>query len=129
MINIIKYYNIKMMDRKKINKIRKLKIKRVRSRVYGTAERPRLAVKRSNSNIYVQLIDDTVGKTIVFASGFECKDKKMNKTELSKCVGKIIAEKALKQGIKKVVFDRRYYKYHGRVKALADAARESGLEF
>lgn len=117
------------MDRKKINKIRKLKIRRVRARVYGIAERPRLAIKRSNSNIYVQLIDDTVGKTIVSASGFECKDKKMNKTELSKCVGKIIAEKALKQGIKKVVFDRRYYKYHGRVKTLADAAREAGLEF
>lgn len=117
------------MDRKKINKIRQLKIKRVRAKISGTTERPRLTVKRSNKNIYVQLIDDTVGRTLLSASSFECKNKKLNKTEIAKCVGKIIAEKALKQGITKVVFDRRWYKYHGRVKALADAAREAGLKF
>ncbi|MCS6788953.1 MAG: 50S ribosomal protein L18 [Patescibacteria group bacterium] len=117
------------MDRKEINKIRKLKIRRVRAKISGTPERPRLAVKRSNKNIYVQLIDDTVGKTLVSASSLELKDIKLNKTEMAKNVGKLIAEKALKQGIREVVFDRRWYKYHGRVKSLADAAREAGLKF
>ncbi|MGB9608944.1 MAG: 50S ribosomal protein L18 [Minisyncoccia bacterium] len=119
------------MKRKEINKIRLQKIRRVRAKIVGTSQRPRLAVKRSNKNIYVQLIDDTVGHTLVSASGFECKDKnkKINKTELAKLVGQLIARKALEKGIKEVVFDRRYYKYHGRVKALADAAREAGLKF
>jgi large subunit ribosomal protein L18 len=117
------------MKRKQINKIKIQKIRRVRAKISGTKERPRLAVRRSNKNIYVQLINDVIGHTLVSASSFEIKNKKGNKTEIARLVGKLIAEKALKQGIKEVVFDRRFYKYHGRVKALAEGAREGGLKF
>ena len=107
---------------------RKLRHRRIRSRVSGSKQKPRLNVFRSITNIYVQLIDDETGKTLVSASSKEIKDK-ANKTNIAAQVGKLIAEKATKAGVKEVVFDRGGYKYHGRVKVLADAAREAGLKF
>jgi large subunit ribosomal protein L18 len=103
---------------------------RIRERVKGTAERPRLAVFRSLKNIYAQVIDDRVGRTIVSASSDE-KNASSNGGNLAgaKEIGKLIAERAKAQGVAKVVFDRGGYLYHGRVKALAEAAREAGLEF
>jgi large subunit ribosomal protein L18 len=101
---------------------------RVRSKVSGTASKPRLNVFRSLSNIYVQLIDDSIGKTLVSASSSEVKIKG-NKTESAQEVGKLVAEKAKSLGINQVVFDRAGYKYHGRIKSLADAARAAGLKF
>lgn len=104
--------------------------KRIRHKVHGTAQRPRLAVFRSLANIYVQLIDDSAGVTLVSASTIE-KDKRTNGGNLAaaKAIGKLVAERAKEKGIQKVVFDRGGYIYHGRVKALADAARQAGLEF
>lgn len=115
------------------NVTRKKKHRRLRFRLTGTSERPRLNVFRSNSQIYAQIIDDTAGKTIVSASTLE-KDiqeeiKDLNKKEAAKVVGKLIAKRAADVGIKKVVFDRGGYIYHGRVAALAEGAREGGLEF
>ncbi|HHU57285.1 MAG TPA: 50S ribosomal protein L18 [Bacteroidales bacterium] len=111
---------------------RRFKIKtRIRSKVLGTAERPRMTVFRSNKQISVQLIDDNTGKTLVAASSL-AKDiaaEKGTKTEMAAKVGKAIAEKALAAGVSAVVFDRNGYLYHGRVKQLADAAREAGLKF
>jgi large subunit ribosomal protein L18 len=106
--------------------------KRIRKKVLGTAERPRLNVYRSLNNIYVQVIDDLKGVTLVSANSAE--GKKGSRTSggnlvAAKAVGKAIAERAKAQGISKIVFDRGGYIYHGRVKALADAARESGLQF
>ena len=101
--------------------------RRIRGRVSGSAERPRLAVFRSNKGVFCQLIDDTAGHTIASASSRET--TKAPKTEMSKAVGLLLAEKAKAAGITKVVFDRGGYLYHGRVKALADGAREGGLEF
>lgn len=101
---------------------------RVRSVVTGTAERPRLAVFRSASHIYAQVIDDASGKTLAAASSADIKSKAA-KTDLSTQVGTAIAEKAKAKGVAAVVFDRGGYRYHGRVKALADAARAGGLEF
>lgn len=107
---------------------------RIRKRLSGTPDRPRLAVFRSARHIYAQIIDDTKGVTIVSASSLspeirdrlgECKGKK----EVAKLVGEHIAKRALEKNVKKVAFDRGGYKYHGRVKALADGARETGLEF
>lgn len=107
--------------------------KHVRKHVVGTPERPRLNVFRSLNHIYAQVIDDSRGHTIVAASTIEpevkAQLKGLKKTEQARLVGRVLAERALRQGIKKVVFDRGGYKYHGRVKALADAAREGGLEF
>ncbi|MFQ6099847.1 MAG: 50S ribosomal protein L18 [Anaerolineae bacterium] len=107
--------------------------RRVRKRVVGTPERPRLNVFRSLRHIYAQVIDDSEGHTLVSASTIDPEVKAqlqgLAKTEQAGVVGKVLAERALGQGIKKVVFDRGGYKYHGRVKALADAAREGGLEF
>jgi large subunit ribosomal protein L18 len=103
---------------------------RIRKRLSGSGERPRMTVFRSNKQIYVQLVDDVTGETLVAASSKE-KDiasQKVNKIEQAKLVGKRIAEKAKEKGIKSVVFDRNGYLYHGRVKNLADAARESGLK-
>jgi large subunit ribosomal protein L18 len=102
-----------------------------RSRVHlvGTAARPRLNVFRSNTGIYVQVIDDTAQVTLVSASSLELTEVKGGNVEGAKAVGKLVAEKALAKGIKSVVFDRGGYIYHGRVKALAEAAREAGLEF
>jgi len=111
---------------------RRFRIKRrIRKIVSGTPDRPRMTVFRSNKAIYVQLIDDQAGKTLVAASSMEkaMVDSKGTKTDLAKQVGKLIAEKSLQAGIDKVVFDRNGYLYHGRVKALADAAREGGLKF
>lgn len=104
---------------------------RIRKTVSGTEQRPRLAVFRSNKEIYAQLIDDVSGKTITAASS---RDKdvdvaKVNKTEAAKLVGKAIAEKAVKAGIESITFDRGGYLYHGRVKSLAEGAREGGLKF
>lgn len=106
---------------------------RMRKKVVGTSERPRLNVFRSLNNIYAQIIDDTKGVTLVSASTLD-KELKDNEShggnkESAKLVGKLIAEKAVAAGIKQVVFDRGGYIYHGRVKELADAAREAGLEF
>ncbi|HKE21808.1 MAG TPA: 50S ribosomal protein L18 [Bryobacteraceae bacterium] len=118
--------------------IRKIEKKEIRSRIHkrirrklsGTAERPRLAVFRSVAHIYAQVIDDGAGKTLVAASSVD-KDGKTNggNVAAAKAIGKLVAERAKKKGIKAVVFDRGGYQYHGRVKALADAAREAGLEF
>jgi large subunit ribosomal protein L18 len=105
---------------------------RIRKKILGTSERPRLNVYRSLNHIYVQLIDDLEGKTIVAAHSAEG-EKGQKRTggnvAAAKTVGKVIAERAKGKGIKKVIFDRGGYIYHGRVKALADAAREAGLEF
>ena len=104
--------------------------RRVRKTVSGTAKRPRLTVFRSNKQIYAQLIDDVSGVTLASAESVkEEAAQKINKTEQAKLIGKKIAENASKAGITDVVFDRNGYLYHGRVKALADSARESGLKF
>jgi large subunit ribosomal protein L18 len=104
--------------------------RRVRKNVVGTAERPRLAVFRSNAGIEAQVIDDQAGKTLAAASGLHLKKTfKGNKTAQAAEVGKVVAEAAKKAGVEAVVFDRGGYLYHGRVKALADAAREGGLKF
>lgn len=104
--------------------------KRIRQRVKGTAERPRLAVYRSLAHIYVQIIDDRASRTLVSASSNE-KDSEITGGNVAGAseVGRVIADRAKAAGIKQVVFDRGGYLYHGRVKALADAAREAGLEF
>lgn len=102
---------------------------RIRKKVFGTAERPRLCVFRSNKNIFVQIIDDVKHVTLVATSSRvkEIAEKKVNKVEQAHLVGLAIAEKAKSQGISTVVFDRSGYLYHGRIKSLADAAREGGL--
>jgi len=112
------------------NEIRQRIHKRIRHKLRGTAERPRLAVFRSVAHIYAQLIDDTQSQTLVSASSIE-KGTRTNggNVAAAKVIGKAIAERAKEKGIKKVVFDRGGYLYHGRVKALADAARAAGLEF
>jgi large subunit ribosomal protein L18 len=106
---------------------------RVRTRVEGTSERPRLCVYRSLGHIYAQVIDDRSGKTLVSASSVDGETKKNlnggGNIAAAKVIGKIIADRAKAAGVSKVVFDRGGYKYHGRVKALADAAREAGLQF
>ena len=122
------------MDQQKAKKIRQLRRKRhVRSRVRGTAERPRLTVFRSSKHIYAQLIDDLAGVTLASASSAE-KDVKSGtpyggNKKAATVVGKRLAEKAKEKGIELAAFDRGSYRYHGRVKALADAAREGGLQF
>ncbi|HEY2462142.1 MAG TPA: 50S ribosomal protein L18 [Candidatus Acidoferrum sp.] len=106
---------------------------RVRMKVSGTTERPRLCVYRSLGHIYAQVIDDRTGKTLVSASSVDKETKKNLKAggnvAAAKVIGKAVAERAKAAGVSKVVFDRGGYKYHGRVKALADAAREAGLQF
>ena len=114
-------------------KIREKKHMKIRNRFSGTPERPRLAVFRSNSHMYAQIIDDTVGNTLVAASTLD-KDVKSelehtNTVEAAAYLGKVIAQKALDKGIKTVVFDRGGFIYQGKVQALAEAAREAGLEF
>ena len=103
---------------------------RIRRKLAGTAERPRLAVFRSEAHIYAQIIDDTQGTTLVAASSVD-KDAKTNggNVAAAKAIGKLVAERAKEKGVAKVVFDRGGFPYHGRIKALADAAREAGLEF
>jgi large subunit ribosomal protein L18 len=105
---------------------------RIRKKINGTAEAPRLAVYRSNKQIYVQVVDDLKGVTILSACSREkevAAQTGIKKTDQAKLVGKLLAEKCKEKGIEKVVFDRSGYKYHGRVKSLADAAREGGLKF
>jgi len=122
-----------MVNKKSRSEVRKKKHARLRNRFAGTAQRPRLAVFRSNNHIYAQIIDDTVSNTLVSASTLEKEIKaeleKTNNVEAAACVGTVIAKKALEKGITTVVFDRGGFIYHGKVKALAEAAREAGLEF
>jgi large subunit ribosomal protein L18 len=103
---------------------------RIRKKISGTTQRPRLCVFRSAKHIYAQIIDDTIGKTLVAASTLE-KDfsKNGDKKACANSIGKLVAQRALDQGIKTIVFDRNGYIYHGRVKSLSDGAREAGLEF
>jgi large subunit ribosomal protein L18 len=112
---------------------REMRHDRVRGKVQGTPERPRLNVFRSNNHIYAQVIDDSVGHTLAAANSLEptLRDEaaKQNGVEQARLVGKMVAQRAKEKGIGKVVFDRGGYLYHGRVKALADAAREGGLDF
>ena len=122
-----------MINKINKNEERKIRAKRVRAKVSGTTERPRLNVFRSLSNIYAQVIDDTKGITLASAS---TKDKTVlksiegkTKQEAAFIVGQTVAKNAMKKGVKKVVFDRAGYQYTGRVKALADGARDAGLEF
>jgi large subunit ribosomal protein L18 len=104
--------------------------KRIRAKLSGSPERPRLAIFRSVAHIYAQVIDDTRGTTLVSASSVDKGGKtKGGNVAAAKAIGKLVAERAKEKGIKSVVFDRGGYHYHGRVKALADAAREAGLEF
>ena len=122
-----------MVKKEARSKIRVKKHMRIRNRFSGTTERPRLAVFRSNNHMYAQIIDDTVGKTLVAASTLE-KDvkaelEKTNNVDAAAYVGKVIAKRALEKGITTVVYDRGGYKYHGKVAALAEAAREAGLVF
>ena len=109
---------------------RKMRQRRIRAKISGTKERPRLSVFRSSSHIYAQLVDDNKGKTLASVKDSEIKKKgAKGKVELAKEVGRLIAEKAKGLKIEKVVFDRGGYSYHGKVKALAEGAREGGLKF
>ena len=120
-----------MINKVSRNEVRKARHERVRAKVSGTSETPRLNVFRSNSNIFAQIIDDEKGITLVSASSIdkELKLENGSNIEAAKKVGELIAKRAKKAKITKVTFDRGGYLYHGRVKALADAARENGLEF
>ena len=122
-----------MVSKESRAKVRLNKHRRMRNRFAGTAERPRLAVFRSNNHMYAQIIDDSVGNTLVSASTLQKEVKaeleKTNDVEAAAYLGKVIAERALEKGIKEVVFDRGGFIYQGKVKALAEAAREAGLEF
>ena len=122
-----------MVSKKSRTEVRQNKHKRIRNRFSGTAERPRLAVFRSNNHMYAQIIDDSVGHTLVSASTLQKEVKaeleKTNDVAAASYLGKVIAERALEKGIKEVVFDRGGFIYQGKIKALAEAAREAGLEF
>ena len=122
-----------MVSKKSRSEVRVNKHRKLRNRFSGTAERPRLAVFRSNNHMYAQIIDDTVGNTLVSASTLQ-KDvkaelEKTNNVEAAAYLGTVIAKKAIEKGIASVVFDRGGFIYHGKIKALADAAREAGLNF
>ena len=122
-----------MVSKKSRTVVRENKHRKLRNRFSGTAERPRLAVFRSNNHMYAQIIDDTVGKTLVSASTLD-KDvkaelEKTNNVEAATVVGTVVAKKALEKGITTVVYDRGGFVYEGKVKALAEAAREAGVEF
>lgn len=114
-------------------KARKRRHRRVRKRVSGTADRPRLNVFRSLQHIYGQIVDDEIGHTLVSASTVDAEIKAqldgLNKTDQARLVGQVLAERALAKGVTRVVFDRSGYKYHGRVKALAEGSRQGGLKF
>jgi len=122
-----------MVSKKSKNEIRVKKHRRLRNRFSGTAERPRLAVFRSNNHMYAQIIDDTVGNTLVSASTLQKEVKaeleKTNNVDAAAYLGTVIAKRAIEKGITSVVFDRGGFIYHGKIKALADAAREAGLDF
>ena len=122
-----------MVSKKSRSEVRVNKHRKLRNRFSGTAERPRLAVFRSNNHMYAQIIDDTVGNTLVSASTLQ-KDvkaelEKTKNVEAAAYLGTVIAKKAIEKGITSVVFDRGGFIYHGKIKALADAAREAGLNF
>ena len=122
-----------MVSKESRTVIRRNKHRKIRNRFTGTPERPRLAVFRSNNHMYVQIIDDTAANTLVAASTLE-KDvkaelEKTNDVAAAAHLGTVIAKRAIEKGIKAVVFDRGGFIYHGKIKALADAAREAGLEF
>ena len=122
-----------MVSKKSRSEVRVNKHRKLRNRFSGTAERPRLAVFRSNNHMYAQIIDDTVGNTLVSASTLQ-KDvkaelEKTNNVEAAAYLGTVIAKKAIEKGITSVVFDRGGFIYHGKIKALADAARDAGLNF
>jgi large subunit ribosomal protein L18 len=122
-----------MVSKKSRAEIRAKKHRRLRNHISGTAERPRLAVFRSNNHMYAQIIDDTVGNTLVAASTLQ-KDvkaelEKTNNVDAAAYLGTVIAKKALEKGITTVIFDRGGFIYQGKIKALADAAREAGLQF
>lgn len=108
---------------------RLIRHKRIRAKIKGTSERPRLSVYISNIHVYAQIINDEIGHTLVSASSLELKNEKLSGMEKAKRVGELIAKRALEKNIKKVVFDRGGFKYTGRIKALAESARNSGLEF
>jgi len=117
------------MSLSKVEKRNKIK-RRVRKNIYGSSERPRLSVFRSNKQIYAQIIDDEKGITLASASSYNSKEVEgKNKSEQATIVGKAVAEKAAAAGVKSVIFDRNGYQYHGRVKCLAEGAREGGLKF
>ena len=119
-----------MADKLKIKgQLRAGRKKRIRAKIVGNAQRPRLNVFRSLKHIYAQLIDDNIGKTLVSVSDSEIKSKQGKKVDKAQEVGKLIAEKANKMKITQIVFDRSGYKFHGRIKAVAEGAREGGLEF
>lgn len=120
-----------MNPRKILNKKRNRRALRTRAKLFGSPDRPRLAVFRSNRTIYAQVIDDEKGKTLVQASSRELKseEKKKNKTEQAVLVGKLLAVRATEHGIKTVVFDRRRYRYHGRVAALSESVKKGGIKF
>ena len=122
-----------MVSKKSRQEVRAKKHMKIRNRFSGTAERPRLAVFRSNNHMYAQIIDDTVGNTLVSASSLEkeikAELKKTNDVEAAAYVGKVVAKRAIEKGITEVVFDRGGFLYHGKIEALAEAAREAGLEF
>ena len=122
-----------IMSGKDSKAIKKIRHRRVRQKVAGTISRPRLCVFRSSNHIHAQLIDDSMGQTLVSMSTLDSqvrsKTDGMGKSKKAEIVGALLAEKALNKGVKQVVFDRGGYKYHGRVKALAEAARKVGLEF
>lgn len=116
---------------KSVNEQRLKRHRRVRKKISGSAERPRLAVYRSNKHLYAQLVDDRDGRTIAAASSLdpELRGANGNSTSTATKVGQLVAERAMSKGIKAVVFDRGGYRFHGKVKALAEGAREKGLEF
>ena len=118
-----------MISKPDKNKLRLKRHRRIRGKISGTAERPRLSIFRSNKNIYAQLIDDVAGVTLASASTLDENVSDATKVEQAAAVGKAIAEAAKARNISTVVFDRSGYLYHGRVQALADAARENGLDF
>ncbi len=122
-----------MVSKESRQKVRVKKHMRIRNRFSGTAERPRLAVFRSNNHMYAQIIDDTVGNTLVAASTLEKEVKaeleKTNNVDAAAYLGTVIAKRAIEKGIKEVVFDRGGFIYQGKIAALAEAAREAGLEF
>ena len=122
-----------MVSKKSRQEVRAKKHMKIRNRFSGTAERPRLAVFRSNNHMYAQIIDDTVGNTLVSASTLQKEVKaeleKTNNVDAAAYLGTVIAKKAIEKGINTVVFDRGGFVYHGKIKALADAAREAGLNF
>jgi len=119
-----------MKELKLLNKKRMMRKKRTRAKIFGTAARPRFSVYRSNHSIFAQIIDDENNKTLTSVNMKELSDKnKKTKSQQAEMLGALIANKAKAKGINKVVFDKSYYKFHGRVKSIADGARKTGLDF